>query len=82
MSDAGNLTPEVFQQVIDRLVPPLYYALSELVERGKVLHYKGPSSEAGPYGYHEYVILHPDDMPELQRQLTARRLVPLKEAQR
>ena len=82
----GELTLDVLRQAIDAARVPLYYGLSDAVERGTVLHYQAPvppvgfSSRTVPAIVHtacEWILLHPDDLPGLQDRLAGRRLVPL-----
>lgn len=55
--------------VSDLIFPPLYYLLSEHVQRGAVL-----ACET-----HDFIIIHPDDLPDVEselRDVTIRKLTP------
>jgi hypothetical protein len=51
--------------------PPLYYLVSENIERGILYHCK--EQWFNP----ELIVLHPDDLDKVKAKITARTLVPL-----
>jgi hypothetical protein len=67
------LTLEKLQEAIDLVYPPLYYGLSEHIDRGVV--YLCKETDFNP----EYLVCHPDDFHEVKQITTVRRLVHLKD---
>jgi hypothetical protein len=70
---SDNLTFADLLKARDTVFPPLYYATSEEVERGKIL--LAAETEHSP----EYIVFHPDNLEDVQRSITDRRLVHLRE---
>lgn len=66
------LTLEKMQEMIDQLFPVLYYGTATHIERGVLYYIK--ETDFNP----EYIIFHPDDFEAVQRKITARRLVHVK----
>lgn len=71
MSD--NLTFEALLRARDTVFPPLYYATSEVVERGQIL--LAEETAHSP----EYIVFHPDNLEDIRKSITGRRLVHLRE---
>lgn len=71
MSD--NLTFDDLLRARDAVFPPLYYATSEDVERGKIL-----LAQETPYSP-EYIVFHPDNLDDIHKSITGRRLVHLRD---
>lgn len=65
LADLLNLRDEIF--------PPLYYATHESLERGKVVWSQENSRLP------EFFVCHPDDLDELAKGITGRRLVHLRD---
>jgi hypothetical protein len=66
-----TFTWEQLQKTIESLTPPLYYAMTDMVERGTI--YVCKETKYAP----EYIIVHPDNLATVKRNIPNRRLVPL-----
>jgi hypothetical protein len=67
----NTLTFLDFQEMIDKYFPVLYYGLDKEVERGSIYICKETAHNP------EFIILHPDDLDDARKKITARRLVHL-----
>lgn len=72
MSEDG-LTWQQLKDAWDKLCPPLYYATSEYLERGKL--YRVPQTD----NYPEYIACHPEDLETIKQRILGRRFIPLKD---
>jgi hypothetical protein len=68
-----NLTIDDLLRARDIVFPPLYYATSEEIERDKILAVKETSTHP------EYIVFHPDNLEDIRKSITGRRLVHLRD---
>lgn len=68
-----NLTMADLLRARDAVFQPLYYATSDVIERGQIL-----IAEETAYSP-EYIVFHPDNLEDVQRSITGRRLVHLRD---
>lgn len=64
-----SLTWEKLTETWNAICPPLYYATSTFIEREQAALIKKP----------ELLVCHPDDLDNLRKQITHRRLVHLRD---
>lgn len=70
---ADNLTLDALIAARDIVFPPLYYATSEEISRGLILLAKETNHSP------EYIVFHPDNLEDIRKSITGRRLVHLRE---
>jgi len=71
--DKNILTFEMIQGLIDKVLPILLYGTSEYINQGEM--YLCKETELSP----EYIVVHPNDLEEVKRTITSRRLVHIKD---